>query len=80
MLKELYDTTDGANWTVNTGWDGMSADNFCYAHGITCDSNYNVASMYSIILTVYYYLKNVAYGCILFDTNVLFVYLYFFSQ
>ena len=36
-LIALYNSTDGANWTNNTGWLG-SAGTECFWFGVTCDS------------------------------------------
>ena len=36
-LVALYNSTDGANWTDNTGWMG-AAGTECFWFGVTCTS------------------------------------------
>ena len=42
-LMALYYITDGANWTINSGW-GQDCD-ICNWHGILCDANGRVNSI-----------------------------------
>ncbi len=39
-LIDLYNSTDGANWTNNTNWLGTNGTE-CSWHGVTCDSSGN---------------------------------------
>ncbi len=48
-LIALYNSTDGANWTNNTGWaDGAAGTDcdVCSWHGVYCDGNGRVAQLY----------------------------------
>jgi Leucine-rich repeat (LRR) protein len=43
-LKQLYEATDGANWTMNLPWDTTSC-NVCTWEGITCNINNRVTQI-----------------------------------
>ena len=43
---DFYESTDGDNWSINEGWDGVDLCDAAY--GITCDANGFVTEMYSI--------------------------------
>jgi Leucine-rich repeat (LRR) protein len=44
ILIELFETTNGYNWTRNDGWL-MSNISYCQWYGVICDSNSNVGSL-----------------------------------
>ncbi|MFY0625914.1 MAG: leucine-rich repeat domain-containing protein [Reichenbachiella sp.] len=43
-LMAIYNATDGANWSNNSGWDGETAD-FNTWHGVTADDDNNVIGL-----------------------------------
>ena len=49
VLVTLYNATDGANWTANTGWvDGAAGTNCvpCDWYGVICDNNDRVTKLH----------------------------------
>jgi len=47
VLIDLYNSTNGANWTNNTGWLGAVGTE-CSWYGITCDSTQSHVTNFTV--------------------------------
>lgn len=52
-LKALYDSTDGKNWTVNTGWSEMFENQEIPTENCNLDSLYGITLKSERVMTIY---------------------------